>query len=107
MKGTFKVGIVRPGEVVEGVGPVDDGFGYIRSDAAMAARTDRPKIRLGKAKEAHSFWQYVPWSKELKEEFLPRIHKAIGKMTDPLFMLYDQASSSWDTKKELVDLTAR
>jgi hypothetical protein len=102
LKGDLKIKLVKRGEVVPGVGSVDDGFGYIRREIAERGWSGLDKIHLGDAKENFTFWQRIPLSDGVRDEIEPLIHERLVDAADTTAMLFD-LPSSFDDKKRLVE----
>lgn len=98
---SLKVKIVKPGKKFMGH-LCEDGFGYISNRFREYISGD--KVKLGRARETYSFWQRIPFSEKLWDEFKPRVEKMIVDLSDPLALLYDWSHSSFDEKKALADI---
>jgi len=78
----LRVLIVKPGTMVNGRHPVEDGFGYIRRSVAMAgANEDMKRIVLDGSRDSAQFTQRLPaW---VFETALPSIKANIAALSEP------------------------
>jgi hypothetical protein len=105
ISGDLKIGIAKPGTVVNGM-PIEDGFGYIRREVAEAGYNGLNKIKLGQAKESYTFWQHIPWGK-IAEEVSPIIRETMVDLADVSKVLMDYSPGTFDDKKALYEAENR
>jgi len=95
------IGVVQPGTVTR-MGPVEDGFGYIKK-SLLSRFARKERIHLGGARDNYSFFQRIPWTDDVAAELAPIIHESLIDASDPARMLW-ASPHSFEQKKELYDL---
>lgn len=98
----LRVLVVEPGEIIDGL-PVEDGFGYIADDLAVAGHNGHGSIHLGGSRDSSQFWQFVPWMKPVRELCEPILFERMVALSDPMTRALT-GSEFQEGKKRWLDL---
>lgn len=102
IKGDIKITAVPRGTMTA-AGLVEDGFGYISAKLAKKGYNGREKTKMGSGRGSYSIFQFIPLSRELKDELWPSSEERINDASTAAGMLRMQ-SSEFSYKKELVEI---
>ena len=97
VRGNLRVKMVPIGTVVPGAGPIDDGWGYVRSGVTDLVTPRYKKISAGKWQSSYSFLQRFELTDELFAELKPHIDAGIEEVNSDnesfVCLLNDKATS--------------